>query len=134
MAGMKKKDDDCRLAEKAGLGTILPDDAAGGGWPFSRNINNTKMRLCVLLLTADDMGYPQEGPEEPRPRPAQNVIFELDFNGPAGANLVCALYEEGLICPRNSKRVFDPHDEGECGGWLPRVENGPCGCGFEQGD
>jgi predicted nucleotide-binding protein len=73
---------------------------------------NPEIVFAVTLLTADDFGYPRGKPEELKPRPKQNVIFDLGYLvGRMKQNLVCALYEEGLDLPSKYQgRVFIPYD------------------------
>ncbi len=70
--------------------------------------------FAITLLTADDYGYPKGKPEHSKPRPQQNVLFELGFLiGRLRQNLVCALYEEGLDFPSEYQGgVFIPYDAG----------------------
>ena len=101
--------------KKLDLEPFLPDDAVGGGVSLLEKYKQYEDAVfAITLLTGDDMGYPQEEPDEPKPRPAQNVIFELGFlMGRLEPNLVCALYEEGLDLPSEFKgSVLIPYDEG----------------------
>ena len=101
--------------KKLDLEPFLPDDVAGQGMSLLEKYKQYEdAAFAILLLTADDMGYPQGEPEEPKPRPAQNVIFELGFlMGRLEPNLVCALYEEGLDLPSEFKgSVLIPYDPG----------------------
>jgi len=101
--------------KKLDLEPFLPEDAVGEGVGLLEKYKQYEDAVfAITLLTADDMGYPQEEPDEPKPRPAQNVIFELGFlMGRLEPNLVCALYEEGLDLPSEFKgSVLIPYDEG----------------------
>ena len=101
--------------KKLDLEPFLPDDAVGEGVNLLEKYKHYEDAVfAITLLTADDMGYPQGEPDEPKPRPAQNVIFELGFlMGRLEPNLVCALYEEGLDLPSEFKgSVLIPYDEG----------------------
>jgi len=68
--------------------------------------------FAVIILTGDDYGYAKGKPEESKPRPRQNVVFELGFLiGRFPGQHVCALHEEGLEMPSDYKgAVFIPHD------------------------
>jgi predicted nucleotide-binding protein len=101
--------------KKLDLEPFLSDDAVGEGVNLLQKYKQYEDAVfAITLLTADDMGYPREEPDEPKPRPAQNVIFELGFlMGRLEPNLVCALYEEGLDLPSEFKgSVLIPYDEG----------------------
>jgi predicted nucleotide-binding protein len=94
--------------------TLIADDAAGQGMSLLEKYKQYEDAVfAIAFLTGDDMGYPQGEEEEPKPRPAQNVIFELGFlMGRLEPNLVCALYEEGLDLPSEFKgSVLIPYDE-----------------------
>ena len=100
---------------KLDLEPFLSDEAAGNGVSLLEKYKQYEDAVfAITVLTADDMGYSQEDPDEPKPRPAQNVIFELGFlMGRLEPNLVCALYEEGLDLPSQFKgSVLIPYDEG----------------------
>ena len=97
------------------LEPFFPDGAASRGMSLPEKYKSYEdAAFAIILLTGDDMGYPQEEPEEPKPRPAQNVIFEVGFlMGRLDPNRVCALYEEGLDLPSEFKgSILIPYDEG----------------------
>jgi predicted nucleotide-binding protein len=70
--------------------------------------------FAVTLLTGDDIGFPKGKPEKPKPRPRQDVIFELGFLiGFLHPQSVCVLYEEGLDLPSGCKGMgLIPYDAG----------------------
>jgi len=70
--------------------------------------------FAIIILTGDDYGYAKGKPEESKPRPRQNVVFELGFLiGRFPGQHVCALHEEGLEMPSDYKgAVFIPLDAG----------------------
>jgi len=70
--------------------------------------------FAIIILTGDDYGYAKGKPEESKPRPRQNVVFELGFLiGRFQGQHVCALHEEGLEMPPDYKgAVFIPYDAG----------------------
>ena len=70
--------------------------------------------FAIIILTGDDYGYAKGKPEESKPRPRQNVVFELGFLiGRFQGQHVCALHEEGLEMPSDYKgAVFIPYDAG----------------------
>jgi predicted nucleotide-binding protein len=101
--------------KKLDLEPLFPEDAAGQGMSLLEKYKQYEdVVFAIAFLTGDDMGYPQGEEEESRPRPAQNVIFELGFlMGRLEPNLVCALYEEGLDLPSEFKgSILIPYDEG----------------------
>jgi predicted nucleotide-binding protein len=98
---------------KLDLSPILPYDQSSNGMNLIAELEtNPEIVFAITLLTADDFGYPRGKPEEVKPRPKQNVIFDLGYLlGRMKQNLVCALYEEGLDLPSKYQgRVFIPYD------------------------
>ena len=73
------------------------------------------MKFAVILMTADDIGYPKRKPDKAKPRARQNVIFEWGyFIGKIGRNRVCALYQDGVEIPSDYNGVlYIPLDENE---------------------
>jgi predicted nucleotide-binding protein len=70
--------------------------------------------FAIIILTGDDYGYAQGKPEESKPRPKQDVVFDLGFLiGRFQGQHVCVLYEEGLEMPSDYEgAVFIPYDDG----------------------
>jgi len=100
---------------KLGLEPVIPHEEPSPGMDLMEKIvRSPNVTFAIILLTADDYGYPKGRPEESKPRPKQDVIFELGFLiGRIGPNLVCALCEEGLDLPPEYKgNVFIPYDPG----------------------
>jgi predicted nucleotide-binding protein len=100
---------------KLGLEPVIPHGEPSSGINLVEKIGKSpNVTFAIILLTADDYGYPKGRPEESKPRPKQDVIFELGFLiGRIGQNLVCALCEEGLDLPPEYKgNVFIPYDPG----------------------
>jgi predicted nucleotide-binding protein len=100
---------------KLGLEPVIPHEESSLGINLMEKIEKSPhVAFAIILLTADDYGYPKGRPEESKPRPKQGVIFELGFLiGRIGQNLVCALSEEGLDLPPDYKgNVFIPYDPG----------------------
>jgi len=85
--------------------------------------------FAIIILTGDDYGYPKGKPEESKPRPRQNVVFELGFLlGRLQGQCVCALYEEGLELPLDYQgAIFIPYDAGGIWklliGWAMKTAN-----------
>jgi predicted nucleotide-binding protein len=97
---------------KLDLSPILPYESSNGMNLIAELETNPEIVFAITLLTADDIGYPREKPGELKPRPRQNVIFDLGYLvGRMKQNLVCALYEEGLDLPSKYQgKVFIPYD------------------------
>jgi predicted nucleotide-binding protein len=100
--------------KQLGLKPVLPQEEPG---PEKNLIDKfekySDVAFAILLLTGDDYGYPKGKPEEARPRPKQNVIFELGFliGRLKQNNIFCALYEEGLdLPPVYQGNFFIPYD------------------------
>lgn len=70
-----------------------------------------------MLLTPDDIGAPISNPETGRPRPRQNVVFELGyFIGRLGRHRVCGLVKGDIeILSDYLGVLYLPMDE--AGGW-----------------
>jgi predicted nucleotide-binding protein len=78
--------------------------------------------FTVVLLTADDLGRPQElATEDERPRERQNVVFEMGFYfGLIGRKKVAVLYEPGVELPTDiNGLVYTEIDP--AGGWKPKL-------------
>jgi predicted nucleotide-binding protein len=91
-----------------------PDELDSGFNLIEQFEKNSSVDFAVILLTGDDIVYPKGKSKEPKPRPAQNVIFEFGFLiGRLKKNLICGLYEEGLDLPSEYERnIFIPYDKG----------------------
>jgi predicted nucleotide-binding protein len=76
--------------------------------------HDSDVAFAIIILTGDDYGYPKGKPEESKPRPRQNVVFELGFLlGRLPGLRVCALHEDGLELPSEYQgAVFIPYDAG----------------------
>ena len=112
--------EDCKKAvveflKKLELGPFLVEGPEGQGADLSEKPEMyAEAAFSVTLLIGDDMGFPKGKPEKPKPRPRQDVIFELGFlMGLLPPQSVCALYEEGLDLPSRCKGVgLIPYDAG----------------------
>jgi predicted nucleotide-binding protein len=90
--------------QNAGLDvTILHEQANQGRTMLEKFADHAaEAGFAVVLLTADDVGSAGRLPnyELLKPRPRQNVVFELGFFfGLLGRGRVCALYEAGVELP-----------------------------------
>ena len=101
--------------KKLDLEPLLVEGADGQGTDLSEKYEMyAEAAFAVTLLTGDDMGFPKGKQEKPKPRPPQNVIFELVFlMGLLHPQSVCALYEEGLDLPSRCRGIgLIPYDAG----------------------
>jgi predicted nucleotide-binding protein len=91
---------------------ILHEQPSHGVTLIEKFENYSDVVFAVIVLTGDDYGYPKGKPEESKPRPRQNVVFELGFlMGRFAGKRVYALHEEGLELPSDYQGlVFIPYD------------------------
>jgi predicted nucleotide-binding protein len=102
-----------RFLTKLDLTPVTLHEQPGQGMALMDKFeHDSEVGFAVIILTGDDYGYPKGKPEESKPRPRQNVIFELGFlMGRYERNCVCALHEEGLELPADYQgAVFIPFD------------------------
>ncbi len=93
-----------RFIEKLGLEAIILHEQASKGKTIIEKFEEhaSSSYFAVVLLTPDDVGYPQQNKNEAKPRARQNVIFELGyFCGALGRNNACVLYKEGVEIPND---------------------------------
>jgi predicted nucleotide-binding protein len=110
----EKNFDVAEFLKKLDLDLINTPEQSDSGFNLIEQFEkHSAVDFAVILLTGDDIAYPKGKSKEPKPRPAQNVIFELGFLiGRLRKNLVCGLYEEGLDLPSEyEKSIFIPYDE-----------------------
>ncbi len=103
------------LLKKLDLEPLPVEGADGQGTDLSKKYGMYKeAAFSIILLNGDDMGFPKGKPEKPKPRPPQDVIFELGYlMGLGHPQSACALYEEGLDLPSGCRGIgFIPYDEG----------------------
>jgi predicted nucleotide-binding protein len=111
----EKKEAVARLLIKLGLEPVILHEQPGQGMTLIEKFEHyADVSFAVIILTGDDYGYPKGKPEESKPRPRQNVVFELGFlMGRFKRNCVCALHEDGLELPSEYQgAVFIPYDAG----------------------
>lgn len=111
----EKKEAVARLLTKLDLEPVILHEQPGQGMTLIEKFEHyTDVGFAVIILTGDDYGYPKGKPEESKPRPRQNVVFELGFlMGRFKRHCVCALHEEGLELPSEYQgAVFIPYDTG----------------------
>ena len=90
-----------RFIEQLGLCAIMlhekPDEDKTIIEKFEHHSN---VGFAVVLLTPDDVGHPKDTPSESKPRPRQNVVFELGYCiGILGRSRVCALLKGDIELP-----------------------------------
>ena len=86
---------------------------------------------AVVLFTPDDVGGPADESASMRPRPRQNVVYELGFfSAKLGHRNVCVLYSDGVEIPSDlSGVIFIPFDNS--GAWNLRLAKEMKGAGIE---
>jgi len=108
-----------RFVEKLDLEAIILHEQASKGKTIIEKFEEYASNSCfaIVLLTADDVGYPQQKENNAKPRARQNVIFELGyFCGALSRKNVSVLYQEGVEIPNDYLGVVYTHlDEG--GAW-----------------
>jgi predicted nucleotide-binding protein len=76
---------------------ILHEQPNQGRTVIEKFESHADVDFAVILLTPDDLGYPQGEPDKAKLRARQNVIFELGyFVGKLGRKRVCALHKGGV--------------------------------------
>jgi predicted nucleotide-binding protein len=108
-----------RFLERLGIDVvILREQPNSGRTIIEKFVDYSDVAYAIVLLTGDDRGGVASASEaELRPRPRQNVIFELGFFlGKVGRNRVCALHQSGVEIPSDYSGVlFLPIDN--AGAW-----------------
>jgi predicted nucleotide-binding protein len=108
-----------RYLEKLGLEAIILHEQASKGKTIIEKFEEHAAGSCfaVVLLTPDDVGYPQNKEVQAKPRARQNVIFELGyFCGAISRKNVCVLFKEGVEIPNDYLGVvYTPMDDS--GAW-----------------
>lgn len=113
------KDAVARFIERLGLKAIIIRDLPNRGYTIIEKFEEyaKTVGFAVVLLTPDDIGSPRDKPKERKPRPRQNVIFEMGFFiGKLGRDRVCALRKDDVqILSDYQGVVYVPMDS--AGGW-----------------
>jgi CheY-like chemotaxis protein len=107
-----------RFIEHLGLRPIILRDLPSSGRVIIDQIERfSRVGFVVVLLTPDDIGYPNGQPKQKKYRARQNVIFELGFfMGKLGHSRICSLFKEGVEIPSDYQGViYIPMDS--AGGW-----------------
>jgi CheY-like chemotaxis protein len=81
-----------------------------------------RAHAAVVVLAADDQGYPQSNPREKKARARQNVLFEWGYLiAKLGLPRVIPLIEEGVELPSNYRGIKSIHLD-SVGGWKNKLE------------
>ena len=121
-----------RFVEKLGLHEIILHEQPNKGRTIIEKFEDySNVVFAIVLLTPDDIGYPQNKPEEEKPRARQNVIFELGFFvGKLGRNRVCALHKGDVeILSDFDGVLYVPMGSGN--GWKLELAKEMKGAGIE---
>ena len=116
------RDTVARFMEKLGLLPIILDEEASKGRTIHQKFrDHSSVAYAVILFTPDDRGGPADSSEPLRPRPRQNVVYELGFfSAKLGDRNVCVLYSDGVEIPSDlSGVIYVPLDND--GAWKIRL-------------
>ena len=117
------KEGTARFLGRLGLEPVILHEQASSGRTIIEKFETYSgdIAFAVVLLTPDDVGYPRNGPNEPKPRARQNVILELGyFMGRLGRDRVCALHRGDVELPSDYQGVI--YVELDTGGaWRPKL-------------
>lgn len=95
---------------------ILSEQPSGGRTVIEKFEGEADVGFAIVLLTPDDAGGLQDSDDQPKPRPRQNVVFEMGyFAGKLGRNRVCALKSDNVEMEMPSDYagvVYVPFGEG----------------------
>ena len=111
-----------RLLERLTLRALILHEQPNAGRTLIEKFEDySDVRFAVIVLTPDDVGYPNGRQTEAKSRARQNVIFELGFFiGKLGRERVCAIYKEGVEIPSDYIGVlYIPMDA--AGAWQLRL-------------
>ena len=119
------RDTIARFLERLDLSPIILDEEVSKGRTIHQKfLDHSTVVYAVVLFTPDDVGGPADdvgGPADEsaslRPRPRQNVIYELGFfSAKLGHRNVCVLYSNGVEIPSDlSGVIYIPLDKS--GAW-----------------
>lgn len=104
-----------RTLEKLKLESIVLHEQPNEGKTIIEKFERDASRVAfaVVLLSPDDIGYPNGKPDSARPRARQNVILELGyFSAALGRARVCVLYKGEVELPSDYLGVvYVPMDD-----------------------
>ena len=105
-----------RFLEKLELSPIILDEAANKGRTIHQKFrDHSRVAFAVALFTPDDVGRPADDSAPTKPRPRQNVVYELGyFSAKLGDGNVCVLHSNEVEIPSDlSGVVYIPLDHGD---------------------
>ena len=111
-----------RFLERLDLKPIILDEKASKSLTIHQKfLDHSAVEYAVVLFTPDDVGAPADEPNSLRPRPRQNVIYELGFfSAKLGDSNICVLYSDGVEIPSDLAGViYVPLDSN--GAWRLRL-------------
>ena len=121
-----------RFLERLDLSPIILDEEASKGRTiYQKFFDHSTVVYAVVLFTPDDVGGPADESASMRPRPRQNVVYELGFfSAKLGHRNVCVLYSDGVEIPSDlSGVIYIPLDNS--GAWNLRLAKEMKGAGIE---
>ena len=121
-----------RLLERLDLSPIILDEEASKGRTIHQKfLDHSTVVYAVVLFTPDDVGGPADESASMRPRPRQNVVYELGFfSAKLGHRNVCVLHSDGVEIPSDlSGVIYIPLDNS--GAWNLRLAKEMKGAGIE---
>jgi predicted nucleotide-binding protein len=124
-----------RTVEKLGMESVILHEKPNNGKTIIEKFSeHSDVSFAIVLLTPDDMGYPAENASDiARPRPRQNVIFELGyFLGKLGREKVICIYrrsENFEILSDFSGVLYIPYDDS--GRWQFDIIKELNACGYK---
>ena len=108
------RDTVARFLEKLNLSPIILVQEANEGRTIHQKFrDHSTVAFAVVLFTPDDRGGPADESEPLKPRPRQNVVYELGFfSAKLGDKKVCVLYADGVEIPSDlSGVIYIPLDK-----------------------
>lgn len=86
---------------------ILDEEASKGRTIHQKFRDHSTVAYAVVLFTPDDVGAPADNPNMLKPRPRQNVVYELGFfSAMLNDSKVCVLYSDGVEIPSDLSGVI----------------------------
>lgn len=111
-----------RVLDRLDLNPVILDEEASKSRTIHQKfLDHSAVDYAVVLFTPDDVGAPANDSTSLRPRPRQNVLYELGFfSAKLGHSNVCVLYSDGVEIPSDLTGViYVPLDDG--GAWHLRL-------------
>jgi len=121
-----------RFLEQLGITPVVLQEQINRGMTLLEKFEDFASRagFAVVLMTADDIGYPINQEEKKRQRPRQNVVLELGyFSARLGRNRTLVLIKGDLELPSDVLGLaYEPMDQNE--GWKMRLARELKAAGF----